>query len=89
MKGAIFYSTKYGSTAQYANWIGKATGLPVLNIKDKHADLSKYDFLIIGSPIIYYKLYNRKWMKKNWSAMEHKLIIFFTVSGAPAGQKIE
>ena len=28
MKGAIFYSTKYGSTAEYAGWIGEATGLP-------------------------------------------------------------
>ena len=56
MKGAIFFSTKYGSTAQYANWIGEATGLPVFNVKDADADLSTYDFLILGSPILYYKL---------------------------------
>jgi len=28
MNGAIFYSTKYGSTAQYAQWISEATGPP-------------------------------------------------------------
>jgi len=40
MKGAIFFSTKYGSTAQYAKWIGEATGLPVFNIKVTNADPS-------------------------------------------------
>lgn len=39
-----FYSSKYGSTAQYANWIGDATGLLVFNVKDAKVDLSKYDF---------------------------------------------
>ena len=29
MNGAVFYATKYGSTAEYAKWIGDATGLPI------------------------------------------------------------
>ena len=88
MKGAIFFSSKYGSTAQYADWIGEATGLPVFDVEDAGADPSSYDFLIIGSPIIYYKLFNRKWMKRNWAAMENKPVIYFTVSGAPPGEKL-
>ena len=67
MNGAIFFSTKYGSTAQYAKWIGEATGLPVFNVKDSKADPSKYDFLILGSPVIYYKLIIHKWVKKKYS----------------------
>lgn len=89
MNGAIFFSTKYGSTAQYANWIGEATGLPVFNVKDADADLSKYDFLILGSPIIYYKLSIRKWVKRHLASMVGKPIIFFSVSGAPAGPKLD
>ena len=88
MKGAIFFSTKYGSTAEYANWIGEATCLAVFNTKDKNANPSEFDFLVLGSPIIYYKLYNRKWMEKNIGSIENKPIIFFTVSGAPAGPKL-
>jgi len=88
MEGAIFFSTKYGSTAQYANWIGEATGLPVFNVKDADADLSKYDFLILGSPIIYYKLSIHKWVKKHLVSIESKPIIFFSVSGAPPGPKL-
>ncbi len=89
MNGAIFFSSKYGSTAQYANWIGEATGLPVFNAKKTSADPSEYDFLILGSPIIYYKLYMRKWVKRKWSAIKDKPIIIFTVSGASAGPKLD
>ena len=89
MKGAIFFSTKYGSTAQYANWIGEATGLPAFNVKEADIDLSTYDFLILGSPIIYYKLSIHKWVKKHLASIESKPIIFFSVSGAGAGPKLD
>ena len=88
MNGAIFFSSKYGSTEQYANWIGEATGLPVFDVKDDNIDPRKYDFLILGSPIIYYKLSIRKWVKRNLANIENKPIIFFSVSGAPAGEKL-
>ena len=89
MKGAIIFSTMYGSTAQYAEWIGAATGLPVFNIKDANVDPSKYDFLVIGSPIIYHKVYHRKRIRKFLAAVEIKPVLFFTVSGAPAGAKLD
>jgi len=89
MNGAIFFSTKYGSTAQYANWIGEATGLPVFNVKDSDVDFLKYDFLILGSPVIYYKLSIRKWVERHLASIESKPIIFFSVSGAPAGPKLD
>ncbi|WP_323789594.1 flavodoxin domain-containing protein [Psychroserpens sp.] len=89
MKGAIFFSSKYGSTGEYANWIGEATGLPVFNVKDKQGKPSDYDFLVLGSPIIYYKIYNYKWFVKNMSNFNNKPILFFTVSGAAAGPKLD
>jgi len=89
MKGAIIFSSKYGSTGEYANWIGEATGLPVFNTKDKKVNPSGYDFLVLGCPIIYYKLYNRKWMNANIAGIENKPIIFFTVSGSGAGHKLD
>ena len=89
MKGAIFFASKYGSTAQYANWIAEATGLPVFNINETKIDLSKYDFLVIDSPIIYYKLFNRKWIKANSAVIEKKPTLLFTVSVASAGMKLD
>lgn len=89
MTGAIFFSGKYGSTAQYANWIGEATGLPVLDVNDSNTDPSKYDFLILGSSVMIYKLTIRKWVKRNLAGIKNKPIILFTVSGAPSGPKLD
>ena len=89
MNGAIFFSSKYGSTAQYASWIGEETGLPVFDVKDANANPSQYEFLVLGSPIIYYKVLNHKWVKKNLARFENKPVIFFTVSGAPSGSKLD
>jgi menaquinone-dependent protoporphyrinogen IX oxidase len=89
MNGAIVFSGQYGSTAQYADWIGEATGLPVFDVNDANADPSKYDFLILGSSVIIYKLTIRKWVKENWASIENKPIILFTVSGAPSGPKLD
>ncbi len=89
MKGAIFYSSKYGSTEQYANWIAEATGLPVFDAIDGNGDPSRYDFLILGSPIIYFRLIIRKWLKKHWTEIAQKPVLFYSVSGASAGKKLD
>jgi len=89
MKGAIFFSTKRGSTAQYAHWIAEATDLPVFNITDPVEDPTKYDFLILGSAILFYKPTIRKWLNTHLKKINDKPIIFFTVSGAGPSQKLD
>lgn len=89
MNGAVIFSGTYGSTEQYANWIGEATGLPVFNINDPEADPSEYDCLVLGSSIIYFRLTNRKWVKANLSKLKGKSTILFSVSGAGASSKLE
>ncbi len=89
MRGAIFFSGRYGSTAQYAAWISEATGLRAFDVNDAGADPSKYDFLVLGSSVIIYKLTIRKWVKANWGGIDNKPVILFTVSGAPAGPKLD
>ena len=89
MNGAIFFSGQYGSTAQYADWIAEATGLPVFDVNDANADPSKYDFLILGSSVIIHKLRISKWVTRNLDSIENKLVILFTVSGAASGPKLD
>ena len=89
MKGAILYTTKYGSTAEYADWIGEATELPVLNVRSDDVDPDAYDFLILATPVIYYKLLITDWVQKNLSKLEAKPIVMVTVSGAPPGPKLD
>ena len=89
MKGAIFFSSRYGSTAQYAGWIGERTGLPIFNVEDSKADPADFDFLVLGSPVIYHKLMFRRWVAKNLEAIMERPTILFSVSGAPAGAKLD
>ena len=89
MKGAIFYSGQYGSTAQYADWISEATGLPVFNIKHAGADPSDFDFLILGSSVIIYKLTIRKWAARHLPDLLNRPVLMYTVSGAAPGPKLD
>ncbi|WP_339840476.1 flavodoxin domain-containing protein [uncultured Maribacter sp.] len=88
MNGAIFFSGNYGSTEQYANWIGEATGLPVFDIKDSNANPSNYEYLILGSSIIFFKLTIRKWASANLSMLKGRSKILFSVSGAGPSNKL-
>ena len=89
MKGAIFFSGKYGSTRQYSKWISEATGFPVFDINNSDADPSKYDFVILGSSILFFKLSNRKWVRENLSVLKGRTKIIFSVSGAGPSAKLE
>ena len=88
MNGAIFFSGKYGSTEQYAHWIAEATGFPVFDIKDPRADPSQYDYLILGSSILYFRLSMRRWLRTNLSKLEGRSKILFSVSGAGPSAKL-
>ncbi len=89
LKGAVLYATKYGSTAEYADWIGAATGLPVFNVRREEVDPDAFDFLILATPVIYYKLLITDWVQRNFSKLEGKPIVMVTVSGAPPGPKLD
>lgn len=89
MNGAIFFASSYGSTEQYARWIAEATGLPVFDVDEREADPAQYDFLVLGSPVIYHKLLFHKWAKSNRSAILSRPAILFSVSGAGAGPKLD
>lgn len=88
MNGAIFFSGEYGSTAQYADWISEATGLPVFDVNNSDADPNKFDFMVLGSSVIIYKLTIRKWAEMKLVHILDKPTILFTVSGEPPGSKL-
>ncbi|MGD8280458.1 MAG: flavodoxin domain-containing protein [Gemmatimonadota bacterium] len=89
MHGAIIFSGQYGSTEQYSKWISEETGLPVFPIDDPHLDPASFDFLVLGSSVVFYKATIRRWVKSKWSALEGRPLILFTVSGAAAGPKLD
>ncbi|WP_367181358.1 flavodoxin domain-containing protein [uncultured Roseovarius sp.] len=89
MRGAVFFISKYGSTAQYANWISQETGLPLRGVKDTSPVPSDCDFLVVVSPVICQKLLIEGWVRRNLAHMASKPVIMVTVSGAPAGPRLD
>lgn len=89
-RGAILYQGKYGSTRQYAEWIGEATGLPVFNLAKETPDLDRYDFLILGSAVYVGRMKISQWLAAHWEAIKDKPVLLFSVSGtAPEHPGIE
>ena len=89
MTGAVFYDSKYGATAAYARWIGAATGLPVYTTADPAADPDRFDVIVLGSPVYFYKVWLGSWIKLHLRCLTSRPVVFFTVSGAPAGRKLD
>ena len=89
MKGAIFFSSRYGSTAQYAQWIAEAASLPVFDLDETDAGLVEFDFLVLGSPVVYHKPMFHRWAKRNLEDILARPTVFFSVSGAGAGPKLD
>jgi len=85
MKGAIFFTGKFGSTKQYAQWISEATGFPVFDLNKEIPDSTDYDLLILGSSVFIGKLTISKWAKSNWKIIKDKSIILYSVSGTEPG----
>ena len=89
MDGAIFYASKYGSTADYARWIGEATGLPVFDLTRDPAQPSDYEFVVLAAPVIYHKLLGRRWVRRHSASLLRRPVLLVSVSGAGAGTKLD
>ena len=88
MKGIIIYKGKYGATSQYAQWLGAALQLPVIEPENMTGEnLSKYDCVIIGSSVYVGKLQLRDWMKSYERILQTQKVYFFIVCGTPAQEK--
>jgi menaquinone-dependent protoporphyrinogen IX oxidase len=83
MNGVVLFKSKYGSTAQYAAWIGQLCHLPVADIASVSSRLAQYDYVVVGSPVYTGKLLLRKWLKKYQQQLVNKKLFFFIVGGTP------
>lgn len=88
MKGLVIYKGKYGATRQYAMWIGQELRLPVASAdRFPLSELSKYDYIIIGSSVYIGKLEIRNWVRENLAVLTTKKTFLFQVAASPAEQK--
>jgi menaquinone-dependent protoporphyrinogen IX oxidase len=88
MNSILIYSSKYGATRQYADWIGKALEIPIVDSENTTTpEIIQNDTFIIGSSVYIGRLRIRKWLKKNQHLLKNKRIILFIVCGTPVEEK--
>jgi menaquinone-dependent protoporphyrinogen oxidase len=84
MKSLVLYTSVYGSTKQYAEWIAEELGADLADIDTfdiKQA--GQYDTVIIGTYVRVQKLVIADYLKKVWDQLQHKKVILFSVSKTP------
>jgi menaquinone-dependent protoporphyrinogen IX oxidase len=82
MSGIVVYRSSTGSTKEYADWIGEATGYATYESRDANIPWADADTVVIGSPIVASKPALTGWISKNWDRMKDKRVVLFTTSGA-------
>ena len=88
MKGIILYTSKYGATKHYAEWLKEETGFDC--IETKKADIEtvrQYDTVILGGGIYATKIAGLGFLKKHMDALKGKKIIVFCDGASPYDEK--
>lgn len=85
MNGIIVYQSRYGATAQYAEWLGEDLGLPFINIKNITPDMIACTELIVaGSSVYAGKLLIAGWLEENALLLAEKKVLLYIVCGTTA-----
>jgi menaquinone-dependent protoporphyrinogen IX oxidase len=78
-KTIIIYSSPYGTTKKYAEWIAEELNGDIYSINNfKQNILNSYDTIIIGSGLYAGKIKGIKIITRNYEILKNKKLIIFT-----------
>lgn len=84
MNGIILYTSKYGSTKRYADWLSEETGFECEETKKaKIEDVKKYDIIILGGGIYASGISGLSFLKKHIGELKGKKVIIFCDGASP------
>lgn len=84
MNTIVIYKSKYGSTKQYAKWIGEELGCEIADAKDvKIDDILKYDCIIYGGGLYAEVINGISLITKNIERLKDKKIAVYTTAITP------
>ncbi len=83
-KGIILYTSKYGATKKYANWLKEATDYDCIETKKANIHhVKEYDTIILGGGIYASGISGLSFLKKNIKSLSDKNIIVLCVGASP------
>ena len=84
MKGIILYTSKYGSTKRYAEWLAEETGFDCVETKKaKIEDVKQYDTILLGGGIYASGIAGLSFLRKNIAQLREKKVIVFCDGASP------
>ena len=88
MKGIILYTSKYGATKRYADWLAEESGFDCIETKNaKIEDILQYDAIILGGGIYASGISGLSFLKKNIGKLQGKKVIVFCDGASPFDEK--
>ena len=88
MKGIILYTSKYGATKRYADWLAAESGFDCMETKNaKIEDVIQYDAIILGGGIYASGISGLSFLKKNIEKLQGRKIIVFCDGASPFDEK--
>ncbi|MDO6429510.1 flavodoxin domain-containing protein [Flavitalea sp. BT771] len=87
-KGAVIFSSRYGSTRQYAEWIGQQLQIPVMDVDELYpAALEGFDYLVLGTPVYIGKMLIKGWLHRHLAKLQTKQLMLFVVCGTSSSER--
>ena len=84
MNGVVIYKTKYGSTKQYAQWIGEELNFKVVETKEITVEeLENYDTIIYGGGLYAEVINGASLITKNIDRLKDKKIAIYSTGITP------
>ena len=88
MKGIILYTSKYGATKRYAEWIAEETGFDCVETKKaKINEVKQYGTIILGGGIYASGIAGLSFLKKNIGQLQGRKVIVFCDGASPYEEK--
>ena len=87
-KIAVIYTTRYGTTRTYAEWIAQPVAADLFPARGKREDLEPYDTIVFGGYRRGLQIAGIDYLKKNFDALNGKRVIIFCVGLGPANRQI-
>ena len=88
MKGIILYTSKYGATKRYADWLAAESGFDCIETKNAKIEyVMQYDVIILGGGIYASGISGLSFLKKNIEKLQGKKIIIFCDGASPFDEK--
>jgi len=83
MRTLVVYTSKYGSTKEYAEWIAEELGCKAVSAASvTEGDLASSDTVICGGYLHMGKIIGADFLEKNWDVLQPKTVLFFSVARA-------